>query len=210
MRRTILIGLVVFGVFLAGVGVTAGVAYYLWPDRGPIARIQRAASARRVARDPDAERPAGARAKAAPRAGRAPREEKGPFPEGVEDLTPEEKLEYRKSYRDERLADMDARLDAYAAKAGWEPDLTEEIRALLIETTDGITAILEKVDVGQVEWDEQKEELRRYRYEQAAKVEDLLGGQFEPFVQGMNFTRFLGDASPRDKLETHLPEEGAQ
>lgn len=197
MRRSILTGLLLVGVFVFGAAAAAGVAYVMWPHSGPARALARK-SRTDVAR-PDgaiANRNPGAAAKA-----KGTRPGSRAFPADGEDLTPEERLQYRRTYRDERLADVDARLDAYATSVGWDADRTELVREVLIETTDGITAYMEQIDRGETTWEDQKESVRLFRYEQAAKIEDLLGPEFENFVIAMHFTRFLGDQNVRDKLQ---------
>lgn len=206
MRRRILFGLLVFAVFVGGAATSAAAIYWMWPT----AQVRVARAARARTDEPMAR--AAERGRASPRPGTAPRPRTGgPTARSLTDrsaaaardnfldLSPEERLVYRQTYRDERLSDLDARLDAYARQAGWDPELTEEVRTLLIETTDGISAVFERIDRGEAVWEDERDEVRDFRLAQAAKVEALLGDGFLDFVEGMQFTRFLGDTTARDE-----------
>src|SRR5262245_43500114 len=118
MRRAILVGLVLFGVFVSGALGSAAVMVALWPDSEPAQRVSHPLGNRRAR--PDAtkgERAApveGTRARAArpnrerpgDRAGERGSAADHAFPRGPEDLTPDERMEYRQAFREERLADM--------------------------------------------------------------------------------------------------------
>jgi hypothetical protein len=117
-------------------------------------------------------------------------------------LDDEERAALRREIREERLVDVNARLDAFAGEAGWDDTQTEDIRMLLIDTADHITQVLARVDRREVEWDAVKGELRTYRETQAASVRRAIGNQdFDTFVERMDFARFFEDAPIRGRIE---------
>lgn len=146
----------------------------LQPSRPP---VQETPVERRKAKDPKVER------SSAPRKG-----------EPV--LPPDEKARIRSDFREDRLQALDKQLDLYAKKAGWEPDLTEEVRSILLESMSHIGERLAQVDQGQADWMQVRAEIRRYRLNQAAQIEDLLGEDFDAFAESMAFGRFLGERPP--------------
>lgn len=117
-------------------------------------------------------------------------------------LDGEDRALARTEFRDERLLDANERLDAHAAKAGWDPERTEEVREILIDTADHVTATLTGIDQGTAEWEQVKAELREYRLAQADKVRALVGDrEFDAFVVGMGFERFFGEEPVRGRLK---------
>lgn len=117
-------------------------------------------------------------------------------------LEGEERAQARTEFRDERLLDANDRLDAHAEKAGWDPETTETIRELLIDTADHVTTTLASVDQGSAEWEKVKAELRDYRLQQADTVRGLLGDAgFEAFVKDMGFERFFGEEPVRGRVK---------
>jgi hypothetical protein len=138
--------------------------------------------------------------------GEAPRSAKAPrtIAEEVraQNLDDEERAAYRQEIREERLVDVNARLDSYAAQAHWDEDTTNRIRDLLIDTADHITVTLAAVDRREVEWDDVKGDLRSYRETQAAHLRHAIGPEnFDAFVEHMDFARFFGDTPVRGRLE---------
>lgn len=148
---------------------------------------------------PEHPRPEGGTAEA-PRTSKAPRT----IAEEVRarNLDDEERAAYRREVREERLVDVNARLDSYAAQEHWDDDTTNEIRDLLIDTADHITRTLAQVDRREVEWDQVKGDSRSYRETQAASLRRALGhNDFDAFVEHMDFARFFGDSPVRGRLE---------
>lgn len=111
-----------------------------------------------------------------------------------------ERAEERELVREDKLVDLNERLDRYAASAGWDSELTEEVRVILLDTTDHISASLAAVDRGELAWEEEKEALRAFRLDQAATVRGLLGDEFDGFVKGMQFERFFGEVPIQGRL----------
>ena len=147
-------------------------------------------------REPRAPRRAEARV-----AAKAPRREP-PKPEKDPKLEPDERASARQEFREERLEDINDRLDAFATDAGWSADETDEVRSILIETSDKITNRLAAVDRGELTWDEARRELREYRLDQAEAVRRKVGeDQFQSFVDAMDFSRFLGEQPVRGRLD---------
>jgi hypothetical protein len=117
------------------------------------------------------------------------------------ELPAEDRIQARAEYRQERLADVDQRLDAYAADAGWDEATTEQVRAAILENADDISARLEAVAAGEVEWEQVREDLRQDRIDRAARVRRLLGdAEFDRFVREMDFARFLGEEPVRGRI----------
>lgn len=133
-------------------------------------------------------------AKAERRKAREAREPR-PRPEPRERvLEPEELMWARTEFREQRLTDMNERLERYAAAKGWSEELTEEVRIVMIDTIEGITDELLRVDAGEIEWPEMRADMRAFREDQARVVEELLGPEeFRGFAEQMGFARFGGD-----------------
>jgi len=222
MNRTTLLGIV--GVSVAAVG--GGLFLVAWSFSPATAEAQLVASldpgglstapgARNGGGRVSSRRPhPAASAPAAPRAERprpegtaeAPRSSKAPRTIAEEararNLDDEERAALRREVREERLVDVNARLDSFAADAGWDETQTEEIRMLLIDTADHITQVLGQVDRREVLWDDVKADLREYREQQAASVRREIGHQdFDTFVEHMDFARFFGDSPIRGRVE---------
>jgi hypothetical protein len=193
MKRLALVAAVIgaAGVFTAGV-------WLVWPaERPEVAVLERpegrtkqARTARHVKKVP-----------AAPRRRPEPRE-RPPVKEKDPQLPPDDRAEARQEFREERIQDLNDRLDAFADEAGWNEDDTDDVRVVLVETADHITNRLAAVDRGELTWDEARRELREYRLQQAGTVRELLGDEeFGPFVDAMDFARFLGDEPIRGRLD---------
>src|SRR5688572_24593713 len=118
-RERLLLLLLVVGV---GAGAAGSYAWWSAEDEAPAAvvavdrgdRPERAAADRRPRREP------GTRERKARPVARREKSAKEPA------LQPGERAEARLEYRDERVLDVNERLDAYATKAGWDDDVTEE------------------------------------------------------------------------------------
>jgi hypothetical protein len=120
----------------------------------------------------------------------------------AKNLDDEERAALRREIREERLVDVNARLDSFAADAGWGDTQTEDIRILLIDTADHITQVLAQVDRREIEWDDVKTDLRTYREKQAASLRREIGNQdFDTFVEHMDFARFFDDVPVRGRIE---------
>lgn len=189
---TVLTGLLVFLLWLA------------WPSPPAPPALQPSAQTAAAPRDPRPRRPHPARA---PHEREAPREprvkakaQRGPTKEP--EIEPDERAGLREEMREERLGSLSDRLDAYADEAGLDPQATERVRDVMIDTTDRITRDLARVDRGEATWDEVRRDLRQYRLDQANKVRKLLGDdQFDDLVQGMGLERFMGEEPIRGRLE---------
>lgn len=156
------------------------------PERwGPTAGAERPAPRRRRPRTEGK----------ATKAARGDRRAERPPPEPRERvLEPDELMWARTEFREARLADMNDRLDTFAAEAGLSEAVAEEVRALMTETIDEITNQLLRVDAGEIEWAEMRRDMRAFREQQAHQVEALLGPeQFKGFVSDMGFSRFEGE-----------------
>ena len=178
------------GAAAMGAGLLSWVAWSaLWtpePTPAPEARVAELRPVRPAQKRPPERRKAKAHKRERPV---APRKAEPVVP-------PEEKARIRSDFRAERLQSLDEQLDAYAEEAGWDPELTEEVRSILVETMTHIGEELARVDQGQADWLEMRPEIRKYRLEQAAEIEALLGDGFDAFVEGMAFGRFLGERPP--------------
>ena len=109
-------------------------------------------------------------------------------------LEPDELVWARTEFREQRMDDMNRRLDAHAQEEDWDEDVTEEVRDILGETIDRITDRLVEVDRGDEDWAEMKRDMRAFRERQADRVAEVLGpDRFEAFVEGMGFSRFEGE-----------------
>ncbi|MEQ1503565.1 MAG: hypothetical protein ABMB14_15110 [Myxococcota bacterium] len=116
-------------------------------------------------------------------------------------LPPDDKAEARVELREERLESLNDRLDAFGDDAGWDGSTLEDVRTVLIDTSDHITTELARVDRGEADWDEVRRELRQYRLDQAAKVRRRIGDPaFDELVEGMDLERFLGEEPVRGRL----------
>ncbi len=103
----------------------------------------------------------------------------------------EERAAARVEYREDRLLEVDLKLGDHAARAGWDPETTEEVRAVLLDTSDRITRAMARVDQGQATWEQISGRVQSYRMQQARQVRDILGQErFEAFVADMGFERF--------------------
>ncbi len=127
----------------------------------------------------------------------APAEEEGPSVDEIEPsrrLEPEELVWVRTEYRSQRVADMVQRLKGHAREQDWPDDLTAEVRDVMVETMETITARLTQVDRGDEDWHEVKVKVREYRERRARLVEELLGPErFDTFVESLGFERFEGE-----------------
>jgi len=120
----------------------------------------------------------------------------------TQNLDDEERAMLRHELREERLIDVNARLDTYAETEGWDPAMTDDVRNLLIDTADHITQVLAQVDRREVEWDAVKSDLWTYREQQAQRVRRALGpNDFDHFVESMDFARFFGDTPVRGRVD---------
>lgn len=129
----------------------------------------------------------------------------GELPELLRELEPEERKELRDLVREEQWAETETRLYGYAEKVGWDPALTDEVRTILEETTNGVSKRLRKVDAGKATWEELKPELREFRMEQAEQLRETLGDDgFLKFAEGMDFWRYNGGARPGRPMGRHL------
>ncbi|MCA9489038.1 MAG: hypothetical protein KC621_03930 [Myxococcales bacterium] len=93
-----------------------------------------------------------------------------------------------------KMDEVNVRLDAFAADAGWDTNMTEEVRSVLEETH---THIQETMKAGREAGDKQgtRDELVTYRQEQATMVKDIIGDeQFDAFVDEMGMQRFFAVA----------------
>ncbi len=117
-------------------------------------------------------------------------------------LEPDERAEARRLYREERLVSVNEKLDAFADERGWDPETTEDVRLIMLDTADRITVALAKVDTDRNEWEEIKADVRQYRLDQASDVEALVGPEeFEAFIANMQFDRFTSDPPVRGRLD---------
>jgi hypothetical protein len=117
-------------------------------------------------------------------------------------LEAEERAEARRMYREDRLVEVNERLDEVAAERDWDPELTEEVRLVLLDTADRITESLARVAGEKQDWDAVKDDLRDFRMRQARELEALLGpDEFDAFVAGMEFERFSTSPPVRGRLE---------
>lgn len=183
---------------LGAIVVFTTAVWLVWPPAPtPIVTLDRPPVAQRQARK---ERHVKAPASPAP-ARRRPEPRERP-PEKEPQLEPDDRASARQEFREERIQDLNERLDTFAEEAGWEPDQADDVRVVLVETADHITNRLAAVDRGEITWDEARRELREYRLKRADKVRSMLGDEeFAPFVDAMDFSRFLGDEPVRGRLE---------
>jgi hypothetical protein len=186
-----------FAVFLGA----AGGWWALSPEE-PV-RVSRAAPRHAAARPMDVEPHAPAPHRPRPALRAAP-EPTGP----LRDLAPDERRELRTLARDLQWTDTDARLHAYAEEAGWDAETTEQVRAILAETTDEVSRRLRRADEGKVSWEELRPRLREFRLDQVDRLRETLGDEeFRDFAVGMDFWRFNGGAPPGRPMNRFLPEE---
>ncbi|MCB9686881.1 MAG: hypothetical protein H6738_19450 [Alphaproteobacteria bacterium] len=93
-----------------------------------------------------------------------------------------------------KMDDVNVRLDAFAQDAGWDTNMTEEVRSVLEETH---AHIQETMKAGREAGDKQgtRDELVTYRQEQATMVKDIVGDeQFDAFIDAMGMQRFFAVA----------------
>ncbi|MEQ1572163.1 MAG: hypothetical protein ABMA64_41430, partial [Myxococcota bacterium] len=124
-----------WGVAAAAALAAAGIGWLTWPsepaqDEQVVARTALRADPRRPGRA-DARTHRGAPV-GGPKGKARPRRE--PPPPSAE------RAEERELVREDKLVDLNERLDRYAASAGWDSELTEEVRVILLDTTDHISA----------------------------------------------------------------------
>ena len=170
------------------------------PLHGPKhARV--AVERRHPAPRPQAEPPRTEARRTEPRRTEPRRTEPGPEPELtalLRTLEPEERQELRDLVREEKWAETEARLYAYAETSGWDDALTEEVRGILEQTTTGVSARLHEIDAGAVTWEELEPELREFRLVQANRLRDTLGDPgFLALAEGMDFWHPPAGAQPR-------------
>jgi len=116
-----------------------------------------------------------------------------------EDLSPEEKALARAEARAEQIDELLLVHDEVAADLGMEPETADEVAILLMDTSDLIGAELERVDLGEVTWEEVRDEIAALRADQAAQAEALLGEQlFDEWTYAMGFRRFNDEEWTRD------------
>ncbi|MEZ4236056.1 MAG: hypothetical protein R3F59_07825 [Myxococcota bacterium] len=134
--------------------------------------------------------------KAKAKAEREPRERRDPS------LEPDDKAALRDEVRQERIASLSDRLGGYAAENGWDPEVEGRVEQIMLATTDKISRNLERVDRGEADWSEIRDDLRDYRIDQAKRIRNLLGDdEFDNFAAEMDLTRFMGDRPIRGRLE---------
>lgn len=152
-----------------------------------------------------------AKAKARAKAKAERRAELKAFRERERVLDADEMMWARSEYREKRLVDMNDRLDRFAANAGWDAALTDDVRQVMLDTIDEITEQLLRVDAGEIEWAEMRREMRAFRVDQAAEVEELLGPEsFHDFAEAMGFARFAGEEQVRGRVRMRRGQRAAK
>lgn len=187
----------------AGLAVLAfvGGVWLVWPNPPPepVTLERPVQQARQARRERHAPRENGARLQSSERRKAQVREAP---PAKDPQLPPDDRAEARQEFREERVQDINDRLDGFAEEAGWSEDEADDVRVVLVETADHITDRLAAVDRGEITWEEARRELRDYRLRQAGEVRRMLGDEeFAPFVEAMDFGRFLDDQPVRGRIE---------
>jgi len=160
------------------------------------ARKEKRKDARRAQREElQAERKARKEAKAA-QADKEPR------------LPPDERAEARAEQRSASLDGVLLRLEDYGVEADWSDDKIDDVADLMVEGSESVSLLLEAVDRGDLEWEEARGDVRDLRFEQAQRVEQLLGPDaFRDFSTAMGFERFQGEEWVRGRVPTPPPPE---
>jgi hypothetical protein len=115
-------------------------------------------------------------------------------PPELDDETLEERAALRDEMRLERVGSLADRLAGYSIEAGWDPETADRVAEVMLSTTDKIGRNLERVDRGETEWPDIRDNVRDYRLDQAKRVRHILGDEeFDQFVQGMELERFMGE-----------------
>jgi hypothetical protein len=132
------------------------------------------------------------------RAAPAPPEPGEPPPELRDwELPPDERALARNEFRLERQAELAERLEQHALDAGWDAQTTDAVQDVLLATTDRISDALDRVDRGEVPWDQVRDEMRDFRIDQARDVREILGPEaFDAWVVDMGFERFPDEGPP--------------
>jgi hypothetical protein len=95
--------------------------------------------------------------------------------------------------RSERVADSEAKVAAYAQRAGWSEDTTSKVQGLIAEAYDRVDVVVAEATAGERPWTEVKAEVRQIRVDQAKSVRDALGDEeFAGFARAMAKARGKG------------------
>jgi hypothetical protein len=138
-------------------------------------------------------------ARAARRAELAERREQRPKKEPK--LSPEEKALARAETRSAQIDELLMLHDDVCIDLGIDADVADEVAILLMDTSDLISAELERVDRGELEWEDVRPKVRKLRLDQASRVESLMGTDvFGEWTDAMGFERFSGDEWTRGRL----------
>lgn len=109
-------------------------------------------------------------------------------------LSPEERALTRADARAMQLDELVMANDDVCAQLGVPVEDADELAVLLLDTTEQISAELERVDRGEITWEDVRPAIRRLRLDQAQRAERLLGRQtFREWTLGMGFERFTDE-----------------
>lgn len=159
------------------------------------ARKEKRKEARRARREElQAQRKARREAKAA-KAEKAPR------------LAPEERASARAETRSAALDGLLLRVEDYGVEEDWSDAQIDAAADILVESSESVSLLLEAVDRGEFTWEEVRGDVRDLRFEQAERMEALLGAEgFRSFSEAMGFERFQGEHWVRGRVSPP-PEE---
>ena len=118
--------------------------------------------------------------------------------------SPEEKALARAEARAIQLDELLAQHDAVSADLGIDVDVADELAILMMDTSDKVGEQLERIDLGEVEFEDVRDDIRAMRQDQVDTAEDLLGPDlFAEWTYLMGFRRFneediTREPTPRD------------
>jgi hypothetical protein len=137
----------------------------------------------------------------------ARREAKQEKEEKTPRLPPDERAEARAESRSAALDGLVMRLEDYGVDNEWSDSQIDQVADLVVEGSESVSLLLEAVDRGELSWEEVKGDVRELRFEQARRVEGVLGPEeFRRFSEAMGFERFQGDEWVRGRTSSTKPE----
>ncbi len=123
-------------------------------------------------------------------------------------MPPDERAEARVEQRSAALDAALLRLEDYGVEADWTDDMIDDVADLMVEGSESVSLLLEAVDRGELDWEEARGDVRDLRFEQAQRVEELLGPDaFRDFSIAMGFERFQGEEWVRGRVPPPPPPE---
>ncbi len=123
-------------------------------------------------------------------------------------LAPAERASARAETRSAALDGLLLRVEDYGVEEDWSDAQIDAAADILVESSESVSLLLEAVDRGEFTWEEVRGDVRDLRFEQAERMEALLGQEgFRSFSEALGFERFQGEHWVRGRVNPPPPEE---